>query len=163
MREALAALKGPAGLASKEAAEEAAQSIRALGGKFIKGGGTALSVLFAWLAMEGTAQAEEIPHDWREGGTQWWGTQEERCECARFQASLIVPSWWAVFGEVEWGGETQVSRWFDFGCMDVEDCRALEDEPRVIDETRVTGYTIYNTSRVRCRFGGVLYGPPPMR
>ncbi|WP_460185734.1 RHS repeat-associated core domain-containing protein, partial [Thermopirellula anaerolimosa] len=163
LHEALRHLKGRGGLVPKAVAEQEAQAIKSLGGKFVKGGGIALSVLFAWLMMENTAQAAEVPHDWRDGGMQWWGTQREKCECARFQASLIVPSWWAVFGEVEWGDETRASNWVDFGCMDVEDCRALEDEPRVIDETHVTGYTIYNTSRVRCRFGGVLYGPPPRR
>lgn len=164
LHQALKAVKGPGGLASKAVAEAEAKSIATLGGKYvIKGGGTALSVLGIWLMLEDTAHAAEIPHDWRDGGVQWWGKQEQPCECAKFQASVIVPSWWAIFGEVEWGNETLASNWVSFGCMDVEDCHAIEDEPYVIGETSVTGYTIYNTARVRCRFGGVSYGPPPNR
>ena len=59
--------------------------------------------------------------------------------------------------------ETKASDWVSFGLLDVEDCHALEDVPRKIDETSVRGYSVYNTSRVRCRFGGVLKGLPPTR
>lgn len=145
-------------MAGKAAAEAEAREIAALGGKFLKAGGTVLSVLGIWLALENTAQAAEISYDWRDGATRPWGQAQCKCECARFEATVIVPSWWNVFGETEWGNHTQCTGWKDFGNLDVADCHALEDVPRVIEESSVTGYTIYLVSWISCNWHGEV--PP---
>jgi RHS repeat-associated protein len=157
LHEALKHLKGPGGLAPKAAVEEEAASIAALGGKFIKAGGAALLVLVVWLSLENTAQAAEIPTDWRKGSEP--PETECTCECARFEAAVQVPAWWAADNAV-WGRESQTSKWVAFGRLTAKECRDFEDEPRIIEEQSVIGYYIYNTARIRCRFGGSLGGRP---
>jgi len=154
LHQALQDLKGAGGLAPRAAAEAEAQAIAALGGKFLKAGGTALGILGIWLAMENTAQAAEISWDWRNGATRPWGQAKCKCECARFEATVMVPSWWNVFREAKWDNRLRRTEWKDFGNLDVADCHALEDMPRVIAESSVTGYTIYLVSWITCNWHG---------
>jgi hypothetical protein len=151
LHEALKAVKGVGGTASKAAAEAEAESIAALRGKFVlKNCGKVIGVVGVWLSLENTAQGAEPSR--RQQLESCFHGEKKKCECARFEYTLIVPSWWAIFDKSEIVTKQRLTKWTYVGMMEAADCESLGTDEQVVGETSVRGFTIYTISYVNCHF-----------
>ena len=104
-----------------------------------------------------TAYAAEHHPNWRDDTSG----KKCKCECSDLRQVITYASWWNTRSwfdqnspDVDWGAEQRASSWVDFGLMTARECRGLESRRRIISTVSVIGYTIYNTERSECRWGG---------
>jgi RHS repeat-associated protein len=123
--------------------------------------GITLAVLDIVLNDAAVAEAAEVKMDWRD--PYWnkrYGDRPKKGEVAVFKKIVIEPTALNLFGSAESLPAQQVSGWEDLGPMSREEAALLEG---VISRKVVysdDGYTVYEYTYWRTRWGGVVWGLP---
>jgi RHS repeat-associated protein len=105
-----------------------------------------------FLSLYEIADAAETSLYWRHPG--YIGEKCAKCECALFARTVIVPTWWNLFGDFEYGSTIRIDNWDDYGVVSNKECLAYESDIGGVEIGSSTGYIVYEYYYILCRFGG---------